>query len=435
MFADKTKIFGKIFFYAFVFLLPWQTRFIFTPEKPEFLSFSIYLSEIFFWLALALWLTSADLKKIRIPNIFLFFCFFVFLSILWSPDRVAAFRLWLFIFDGIMIYLFLREHDEMRRGAIKIFLLSLFAASLFGIWQFFNLGSPAWKWLGLAARGAWNLGDIVVESSGGRWLRAYGPFPHPNIFGGYLAAGILLLFVILKPKAEESRRSLTAFRMTILYSLGGIFLFALFLTFSRSAWLALAAASVYFLIKNISPLRIAPASRWSQGGQSEASRKNLKYFSFLLLLLICLSIIFYPFIKTRATSAGRLEQKSNAERVESWSNGLAAWYKNPIFGSGLIIGHQVANGYLVANSAEPPHNIFILVLSQLGLAGFLIYLFFLWRGFWKNPIVRPLLILFFIIGMLDHYLWTLWPGQALFWTIPALLGNIDDGGKNGSAES
>lgn len=396
---------SKILFYIFVFLLPWQTRLILFPENPELLGFSVYLSEIFLWLALVFWLTNADLKKIKIPFVFSFFCFFVSLSVLWSPDKVAAFRAWLYIFEGIMVYLYLREHNEIWRRAAKIFLFSLFIAAIFGIWQFFNLGSESFKWLGLATRGAWNLGDIVVASDGARFLRAYGPFPHPNIFGGYLAAGILLAAIILsEPKGESKGRWL------LIYFLGAVLFFALFLTFSRSAWLALAFALIYFLIKN--------------------PRKDfLKFFIFLSALALVFYGIFAPLVKTRIGAEGRLEIKSNTERVASWKDGITAWKQNPFFGSGLgnnviasdseAISSKMGSprslqSLAMTKQSEPAHNIFILILSQLGIAGFLIYLF-VWKKIWKNKFVRPLLILFFIIGLFDHYLWTLYSGQILFW--------------------
>ncbi len=410
----------KIFFYFFIFLLPWQTRMIFTPEKPEFLSFSIYLSEIFLWLALAFWLTNADLKKVSTPLLkrggggILLFCFFAFLSISWSSDRVAAFRLWLFIFDGIMVYLFLREHSELRQKAIKVFLFSLFIVSLFGIWQFFNLGSPALKWLGLATRGAWNLGDIVVQTDGTRWLRAYGPFSHPNIFGGYLAVGLIIMFNEIK----KITKALRSYEFCYIYFLSAVLFFALFLTFSRSAWLALIISA--FFLPLARPSKLLVVQERSGVIKGEVRRGILKFILFLFVFAVALSIIFWPLLRTRATSAGRLEQKSNTERVASWREGLAVWYQNPFFGSGPGLGNStvgVAKPY-----SQPPHNIFILVLSQLGLVGFAIYLF-LWRGFWKNTArfaesrraTRPILILFFIIGLFDHYLWTLYSGQMLFW--------------------
>ena len=149
------------------------------------------------------------------------------------------------------------------------------------------------------------------------------------------------------------------------------------------------------------------------------------FFIFLSALAIAFSIIFWPFVRTRATSAGRLENKSNVERVGSWKNGLAVWRQNPIFGLGLSViarseatkqsRDRHATPWLATTEyAQPAHNIFILVLSQLGIAGFAVYLFF-WRGFWKNPAARPFLILFFVIGFFDHYLWTLYAGQMLFW--------------------
>ncbi|MFH1194034.1 MAG: O-antigen ligase family protein [bacterium] len=429
---------SKIFFYIFVFLLPWQTRLILFPEKPEFLGFSIYLSEIFLWLALTFWLASIGFKKIKPPFVFMFLCFYVLVSIFWSPDKIAAFRIWLYIFEGMMVYLYLKNYKKenppqpsffkggsiplCKRGIegdfILIFLFSLFIASVFGIFQFFNLGSPAWKWLGLAERGAWNLGDIVVQLNGARFLRAYGPFPHPNIFGGYLAAGILLLFrifperskaacpaklLVIQERSGESRGYNKNFVLRlaqgIKFLFGGVFFLALFLTFSRSAWLALAAASTYFIFKNL--------------------RKDvLKFFVFLSALAIAFYIIFLPLVKMRIIAEGRLEQKSNTERVASWKEGFAAWRQNPFFGSGP--GNY--NVGLAKPYSQPAHNIFILVLAELGIAGFVIYLF-LWRGFWKNPVLRPFLILFFVIGLFDHYLWTLYSGSMLFWFGLSLFSN------------
>ncbi|MFA5133888.1 MAG: O-antigen ligase family protein [Patescibacteria group bacterium] len=381
---------SRYFFIIFGFLLPWQTRLILFPEKPEYLGFGIYLSEIFLWLAILFWLPN--LKKIKPPFIFLIFYFFGLLSLVWAPDKVAAFRVWLYLLEGGLVYFYLHSQKETRLIAAWAFLISLFAASIFGIWQFFNLGSPAFKWLGLAARGAWNLGDIVIEAGSGRWLRAYGPFPHPNIFGGYLAAAILSLFVILKPK-EKFQRSLVAFRMTVIYVFGGVFLFALFLTFSRSAWLGFAIAAIYFIFKNF-------------------KKEKINFFVFLSVLFVALYFIFQPLVMTRVGLGGRLEQKSNTERVESWREGFASWRKDPFFGGG--IGTMDYKLQVTNKMQEPPHNIFILVLTQLGAFGFFLYILF-WRRLWKNKSLCSILILFLIIGVLDHYLWTLWSGQALFW--------------------
>jgi len=387
------------FIYLFILFLPWQTRFILTPLKPEFLSFSIYLSEIFLWLAIASRFIDADFKKgVKAPFVFLSFCLLILLGIGWSQDKISVFRLWLYIFDGIFFYLYLREYGEMRTVAMKLFLFSLFAASLFGIWQFANLGSPALKWLGLAERGAWNLGDIVVES-GGRFLRAYGPFPHPNIFGGYLAAGIIALFIFLN--IQDVRRPL---RILYAYGAGGILFLALFFTFSRSAWLALGVALIYVAAK------------------SQAARKFFLYFS---ILAVALSIIFWPLLGTRVRAEGRLEAKSNTERVASWKEGLGAWIENPILGAGAGNNTTVDYGLRIMNYGQvrPAHNIFILILSELGVVGFAICLF-LWKKMWRNSAARPLLILFFVIGLFDHYLWTLYSGQMLFWAGLAMTADI-----------
>jgi len=427
---SNSKI-SKWLFYLFILLLPWQTRLILLPHQIEYLSFSIYLSEIVLWLAIGFWLAD-DYKKIKLPGVFLFFLIFAGLSILWAEDRVAGYRLWLYIFEGILVFLYLtpssspfsrgrlglrlgfnkitlaiknispkwHKHQFISGsesgGFIKVFLFSLIFVSGFAIFQFFNLGSEAFKWLGLAERGAWNLGDIVVLGEGGtsaslsagRWLRAYGPMSHPNILGGYLAVGVLLIF----NNVNNGGLCALGRKDPHCYFSLALFLFTLILTFSRSAWLALAIASAYFLFKNL------------------GSREVRKFAMFSLILIAVLGYIFAPFITTRVKSEGYLENKSNIERVASWKEGLVVWKNNPVLGTGLgnyTIGYQVSN-------SQPAHNIFLLVLAELGIAGFLLYLF-IWRKFWKMPSARTILLLFLVIGLFDHYLWTLYSGQMLFW--------------------
>ena len=373
---ENNKI-SRWLFLVFIFLLPFQTRFILFPTKPEFLGFSVYLSEVFLWCALAFWLIN-DYKKVKIHFYILLFLFFCFLSIIWTPDKIAAFRLWLYFFEGILAFSYLKLNREIWTYVSKTFLTSLFLVSCFAIWQFFNLGSPAFKWLGLSARGAWNLGDIVIGSDGMRWLRAYGTFPHPNILGGYLALGILLLIAFVKSGATK----------IFAYPLGAIFIFSLFLTFSRSAWLGLSVVFIYYVFKNFD------------------NKEIRKFFIFSVFFIFSISFIFWPFVTSRVKSIGYLENKSNTERLASWKEGIKVWSMNPVLGAGI-------GNYTNYKNSQPAHNIFLMVLAELGAIGFLLYIF-IWRKLWKSGL-RSALILFFIIGLFDHYFWTLYPGQMLFW--------------------
>ena len=101
---------------------------------------------------------------------------------------------------------------------------------------------------------------------------------------------------------------------------------------------------------------------------------------------------------------------SKTERVASWKQGFSVWKNNPILGTG--IGNYTIESREL--NSQPTHNIFLLVLVELGIVGFVLY-FLIWQKFWKNKNERSLLLLFLIIGLFDHYLWSLYSGQMLFW--------------------
>jgi len=382
---------SKIFFYIFIFLLPWQTRLILFPQKIEYLGFSIYLSEIFLWLALGFWLLESY-KKIRFNKIFLFFYIFTFISLMWADNKISGFRLVLYMFEGMLIYEYIKNNKKIITSSIYIFLSSLFFAFLLGLSQFINLGSVEFKWLGLASRGAWNLGDIVLDDGVGRWLRIYGSLPHPNIFGGYLAVAILFIGYLIKKENKNN------FRYFFNYFLAGVFTFGLLLTFSRSAWLAFIVAFLYFIFKNL-------------------SNKNVrKFFFFIIILSSLLVYIFYPLIKSRTTSS-LIENRSISERQIFTKEALVLWKNNPLLGVGIgnyIVALEKQYLYKFEYQYQPVHNIFLLILTELGIFGFLLFLLLL-RRVYKESHYKPLLILFIIVGLFDHYLWTLYPGVLLFW--------------------
>jgi hypothetical protein len=83
---------------------------------------------------------------------------------------------------------------------------------------------------------AWS-GVSIVWAEGVRSLRAYGLSDHPNILGGVLAFSLILL-----GSWSLSRTSRSEVILTGLFVLGNV---ALFLTFSRSAWLALVAGFTF----------------------------------------------------------------------------------------------------------------------------------------------------------------------------------------------
>nr|MCW1967424.1 hypothetical protein [Anaerolineae bacterium] len=132
---------------------------------------------------------------------------------------------------GASIWL-LRRHTPLFENGLRVGLMGfVLCQSLIGIGQVVQQRS-----LGLAALGEWALdphvrGVSVVMLGDLRFLRAYGLADHPNTLGGALA--LALLFLLFSPLATTRRVSRAV--ITFAHSLGAL---ALYLTFSRAAWLA-----------------------------------------------------------------------------------------------------------------------------------------------------------------------------------------------------
>jgi len=84
---------------------------------------------------------------------------------------------------------------------------------------------------------------------------------------------------------------------------------------------------------------------------------------------------------------------------------------------------------------QPVHNIYLLIYSETGIFGigaFALLIIFLLRDFLKGAVFRfgGYVILFPFVGMLligltDHFLWTLHQGRLIFWLSLSLLTYIN----------
>ncbi|HHE45948.1 MAG TPA: hypothetical protein ENL05_01200, partial [Candidatus Moranbacteria bacterium] len=239
-------------FYLFIFLLPWQTILIWrevfiSKEKWQSETIGIYFTDIILisWVVLILSKklrkvisnfpayqtgrqfpisnqiqnlssrnirdlkskTLADLQtkipklkfpisnQIQITNYLvpiIGFILWSFFSILWSPDKTLAFYFSLKLLLGAGLFFALQEIKINWRKFIVVFLLATVLQSALAIGQFTFQRSFSNKWLGMSNYESWQGGISVLENEGGRWLRAYGSFPHPNILGGYLALAFIV---------------------------------------------------------------------------------------------------------------------------------------------------------------------------------------------------------------------------------------------------
>ena len=129
-------------------------------------------------------------KKLFIPLYVFIFCALTSLYIAFSYSlAVYGFiRLLLLISFAVAIPVAMREKGVFQRTMVLISLLALLQAGV-GIYQFSQQESVGLAVLGepvLISSGGFT---STISASGGRFIRSYGTFPHPNIYGAFLLLG------------------------------------------------------------------------------------------------------------------------------------------------------------------------------------------------------------------------------------------------------
>ena len=248
--------------------------------------------------------------------------------------------------------------------------------------------------------GLWFLGEGLISQSIpglaktwiGSWhlVRAYGTFPHPNILGGFL------LFTLTTTFCYGTERYKNFWLALQILALG--------LTFSRSAILGL------FLLIFLNRQLIFTKS---------LNKKFIFFFS--LLALLSLFFLFRSPIQNILSghdSATRL-------RFEYAKAAYERFIDSPILGRGWATEPTELPAFshfpFYFWEYQPVHNIYLLVLSDLGITGLLIFLYFIYKVLsGPSKAGMSLFIAYLFIGLFDHYLLTLPQGIAIFFLSAAL---------------
>lgn len=406
---------------AFLFLLPWQTRSIWQYGELnngywEYGTFSLYGTEILLWIILLLfffqhflrkdfWIKLKE-KKNRASLILVLFLLSFALSALLSKNFWVSYNHVFKLLEAMAFMVVLAWQNEKVKYQLALWAGGILQGVL-AIWQFLNQNVWASKWLGMAGQEAYNLGPSVIEFADQRWLRAYGSFGSPNSLGIYLAV-LFVLGLVLYLKAESGRSK-------IIISVGQLFILSgLLLSFSRGAWLAACAGVVslfIFIFHKQRPVLFPFA----------------KQALFALAVIMFWVVIFYPVFTARFNLNNRLEAKSISERQGQYAEALSFIKSNPIFGIGPgAYTYALYKKYptLSAWQYQPIHNIYLLALVEIGLAG-VIFLFFLFKQLFatiikNNFIYTPVIAVLFFAGMFDHWLISMYTGLIFLWAIVGL---------------
>ncbi len=357
--------FGKYFFFDFSYL---------DGLRVDYLAIKIFFIDILIFVFFIL-----NFKKIffcLVKKKFLFFSFILFLNLLIAKNKfltgfqiIKIFEFFILFFlakiyflktdkNSILLALFFSSLIEVFLSIYQL----VFSYSIGGISYFFgerllSLSTPA-------------IAKIIVF--GKEFLRPYGSFSHPNSLGGFY---LLLYFFVLTQKNFQKNiilKWLTLLNFNVL----------VFLSFSKIAIISfLILNTVYFL-------------------------KNLKTSCFFCKI----NKIFTPFFLSLIFLIGTTDILTIEKRLSLIKNSFEILKNNLFFGVGL-------NNYLIAQSKldsyfpfflnQPVHNIFLLLLTELGLIGFIgmIYMLFENKKFFLSNYY--LLFVILLTGFFDHYWWSL----------------------------
>ncbi|MBN1581149.1 MAG: O-antigen ligase family protein, partial [Anaerolineae bacterium] len=263
--------------------------------------------------------------------------------------------------------IYLYTIDNMPKAWVLYMLAALLLLQgLAGTTQFLRQGSIGLFWMGENQLDPMAQGVSVIESAGQRWVRAYGLTAHPNMLGGYLAMCATICLSALGTDRRLPRPLKWSLWLSLVAGLLG-----LFFTFSRSAWLGMAAGLIYlaWLLKPWKHLD------W----RSPGVRRIAQIAGVLLLVVLAtLTILFGDLMITRLFRLKNpLEATSIRERLididQAWSLIRVIPFKGT--GSGYYVGA------LWARVTDPNwkgfrliHNIPLLVTAELGVQGLILWL-------------------------------------------------------------
>lgn len=407
---DRQKV-ATWMLYLVLFLLPWQTRWIFSAltlhgDAWEYGKLSLYATECLLFLSVAirgwLWPVKGS-ERVVLEGVGLMGA--CVLSLAFARDTVLSAALLIHVAAAFVLFASVLDYHVSPRRAMAAFVAGMLAPAALGWFQVLTGMSPASTYFGLASHTAATLGDSVVETATGRVLRAYGSLSHPNTFGGFLVVGMLCAGWLWR----EAEMRVTTYAAAAAFAL---FASTLIITFSRSAWLALIAATIV-----LAALRL-----WYH---KTLPRRALPLLALGLLAAGTTLFVFHNVAFTRFQPAARLEAKSIAERSGEYPWFDDVFFGNPVTGTG-VGGYTVALSELrpadPAWSYQPIHNTLLLILAEIGAIGFAVMARWVVSidmvvhterrnavGMFGMAIGTALLVL----ALLDHYLWTDWSGLAL----------------------
>ncbi|HNK63986.1 MAG TPA: O-antigen ligase family protein, partial [Anaerolineales bacterium] len=251
------------------------------------------------------------------------------------------------------------------------------------------------------------------------FLRAYGLSDHPNILGGCLSFGLILLLAVF---LYGNKRS--AWISAPIFLLGFA---ALVMTFSRSAWLSLMVAASFMVGCE------ALARRW------DLVRRAILLGGVGILVLLPFFVSHIEAFQSRAHAGDVMGDEQIKERLFLMEKGNTLFVEHSAIGVGLgasPLAMKKRFGEFPIN-IQPPHYAILTAVLEIGLFGGMFYgilmllpflnFAFRWRSFIDQPFMKAavgLLLAICIVGVFDYYTWFYAPGRLWQWLAWGLYSSV-----------
>ena len=361
--SHSTWTFSKVIIFIVLFLIPWYfIRFSFLGFKTNIFEVATLLAFVALILERA---NSLTIKKIEPVSVWVYiFLLISLVSMLFSADKTHAlgiFKGW-FLFPVIFYFLinnsFIKEN--ISKLSIPLF-LSLVTVSIWAILQKFGVFGQLF----------YQAGDVsfrqyILEG------RAFGPFESPNFLAMFLVPMIFLSLPLFK----EIKNRLLQIIIVLLYFLP---LIALYFTTSRGGVVALITSIIAFILFLYF--------------KSKVFRKAVEKQSNILIFGLIFVAAIFLIVAARKVAPN---QGGDSIRLDIYHYSITLVKENPILGIGLGNFQEKINQISSADAsfqqfgipyALHPHNLFLAMWLNLGLAGLVVFIILVWliiQNLFKN---------------------------------------------------
>lgn len=396
----------------------------------EYTDIMFYASDFFLLITLIIWIIELvqDKRKITLePDIFSYALLMLTVTSLFSTLFSVDPQLSAYNSARLLVLFFLYLFLANESFTISLFLplcIMILLNTLPAVIQFLSQGSIGLHVLGELSLDPSMPGISIINQNGIRHLRAYGLTDHPNILGGSICLGLLLL-IAHQNLTNQSLRSL----QYGVFSLGAL---GLLFTFSRSAWITFIVstmmAAIWLIRLNI--------------------REELRN---LIWLYISTSLVILPFLwvnlplfevrlnlpNSKNDNPQEVQSLGERELLNKTANEL--FVSRPFTGVGLsalpVAMKEIYPEFPVAY--QPAHFVLLDVAAETGIIGavsYTILIFTPWllmiyhrEHLQFTPILvfsSSALLAAAILSLFDYYPWLLTPGRYLVWLILGHWANV-----------